>query len=106
MSLQNIRLEYEAAKKEIELLQEESDSKPSQPESVTDTVKENSKSKSPAPSDDLVMADDDELSDEDELFNKMLKTETPSRKVIGKENSQSSKESCLIFSAENGYNKS
>ena len=42
------------------------------------------------------MADDDELSDEDELFNKMLKTESSARKIVGKENSNSSKE-CFIF---------
>ena len=97
LSLQNIRIEYDAAKQEIELLQDETGSKiSSQPESSTETIKENRKSKSPAPSDDMVMADDDELSDEDELFNKMLKTETSARKIVGKENSNSSKE-CFIF---------
>ena len=97
LSLQNIRIEYDAAKQEIELLQDETGSKiSSQPESSTETIKENRKSKSPAPSDDMVMADDDELSDEEELFNKMLKTETSARKIVGKENSNSSKE-CFIF---------
>ena len=101
LSLQNIRIEYDAAKQEIELLQDEAGSKiSSQPESSTETVKENRKSKSPAPSDDMVMADDDELSDEDELFNKMLKTETSARKIVGKENSNSSKE-CFIFTENN-----
>ena len=70
-SLENSRMEYSAAKMEIELLQNTQDNTPIR--SVTDFNEcIDKEAKHSTPTDDMVLADDDEISDEEELFNKML----------------------------------
>ena len=87
-TLDNIRLEYSAAKMEIELLQNTQDDSPSKSSCSPgrEGIGEKAECGS-AISDDLVMADDDEISDEEELFNKMLITDQ-ARRVEGEENEQ------------------
>ena len=87
-TLNNIRLEYSAAKMEIELLQNTQDESPSKSSSSPGREGMGEKAEcASAISDDLVMADDDEISDEEELFNKMLIIDQ-ARRVEGEENEQ------------------
>ena len=90
-SLENIRMEYSAAKLEIDLLQSTQDDSPRRSMSDLPQRVENENGKQSSPVEELVMADDDEISDEEELFNKMLIIEKSAnqsnRQVIGMENS-------------------